>query len=522
MLSHEAERRKRCRQHDRGPSMSVAEAIDWREVEEGKLVPYHVREGKEDILAAWAPQPGSQMSFITCPVFECLYEGERGLGKTDNLIMDFAREVGAGWGSEWRGILFRRTYKELEDVIEKTKKWYPKIFPGAEYNESKFTWNFPDGETLLLRHFDKPAIYWSYHGHNYTWIGWEELTVWPTDECYTSMFSCARSTVPGIPIRVRATTNPYGVGHNWVKRRFRLPISGGHHTGRIIKDSRDRHGELEPWRVAIHGRLMENKVLLLADPTYLQRLKAAARNEAQYKAWIDGDWNIVAGGMLDDVWDVNVHVVPNFPTHLIPKQWRIDRSYDHGSSAPFSVGWWAESNGEPFTYNGVTYGTVPGDLYRFAEWYGWNGQDNEGLRMLATEIARGILDREDDMGLTGRVLPGPADSSIYDDAPSGGKSVADDMASVGVKWKKADKSPGSRKQGWEQIRKMLKAGIKHPREYPGLFVTERCEQFQRTVPVLPRSEKDMDDVDTSSEDHVGDETRYKVRMKRRRVRSGSF
>jgi hypothetical protein len=34
------------------------------------------------------------------------------------------------------------------------------------------------------------------------------------------------------------------------------------------------------------------------------------------------------------------------------------------------------------------------------------------------------------------------------------------------------------------------------------------------VPVLPRDEKDPDDVDTEAEDHVADEARYRCRRPR--------
>lgn len=497
----------------------VQQTLVWEETEAG-LTPALV-EGKRKRPVVWAPQPGSQTAFLSCPVFECLYEGTRGPGKTDALLMDFLQHVGHGWGPEWRGVLFRRTYPELQDVVDKSLKWFKRIFPAAQYNRSEHYWTFPEGEQLFLRHFERDSNYWKYHGHAYPWQGWEELTTWPDSKCYTSMFSCARSSVVGIPIKIRATTNPYGVGHNWVKARWRLPIARGCVVGPVIRDSRDRDGNLELPRVAIHGELSENKVLLFADPQYITRISSAARNPEELKAWLHGDWNIVAGGMFDDVWNPARHVVPNFPPQMIPQGWRIDRSYDHGQSKPFSVGWWAESNGEPFKWAGHIYGSVPGDLYRVAEWYGWNGRPNEGVRMLSVDIARGILEREEDFGILGRVRPGPADSSIFDDYEPG-MSVAGDMKRIGVRWTAADKGPGSRKQGWEQLRKYLTNAMEPYREEPGLFVLERCSEFQRTVPVLPRSDKDLDDVDTSAEDHIGDEVRYRLRRKRREASSESW
>jgi len=486
--------------------------IEWRE-DGGELKPFHVL-GETATAAVWSPQPGSQSHFLKCPVFECIYEGTRGPGKTDALLMDFAQHVGQGFKAEWRGVLFRRTYPELQDVIDKSLKWFPLIWPRATYNRAEHYWTWPTGERLFFRHFMREGDYWDYHGHAYPWQGWEELTTWPDAAGYKRMFACARSTSKGIPIKVRSTTNPYGVGHNWVKDRFKLPIPPGRMSGAIIH-MRDRDGHAEPPRVAVHGHLWENKVLLHADPGYVDRLRGAARNPQEAKAWLLGDWDIVAGGMLDDLWRAEVHVVPNVPLHEIPAGWRLNRSYDHGQAKPFSVGWWAQSPGEPFQWEGRLYGAVRGDLYRIAEWYGWNGKTNEGCRLLSEDIAQGILDREDDWGIKGRVKPGPADSSIFDHYEPN-KSVAGDMGRRGVRWEAADKGPGSRKQGWEQIRRYLKGALpaaRGVREAPGLFVFERCDHFRRTVPVLPRSEKDPDDVDTDAEDHVGDEVRYRVRAK---------
>lgn len=492
--------------------------VEWEVTQEGILRPVLYAENRV-IYPVWAPQKGSQEAFLTCPVFEVLYEGTRGPGKTDALLMDFAQHCGQGYGPEWRGVLFRQTYKQLTDLINKSQKWFREVFPDATYNKADHTWTWPTGEQLLLRHMRTPNDYWNYHGHAYPWIGFEELTNWNDPTCYLSMMSCSRSTLPGMPRKYRATTNPYGPGHNWVKRRFRLPQS----RGRVIRDSY-RDGDLEPPRVAIHGNIHENRILLHADPEYISRIRAAARNPAELAAWIDGSWDVTSGGMFDDIWDSGRHILPSFPLSKIPRGWHIDRSFDWGSSKPFSVGWWAESNGEPIEHQGVVYGRKRGDLIRVAEWYGWNGNRNEGVRMLAKDIAQGILDREDDLGIAGRVRPGPADTSIFDE--ENGVSIARDMLSKKVSWEKADKSPGSRKQGWEAIRKMLKGALPPPaggpREDPGLFVLDRCQQFIETVPSLPRDDKDPDDVNTNAEDHIADEVRYRVRHLRKKVGSGGF
>src|SRR5207302_9782370 len=91
------------------------------------------------------------------------------------------------------------------------------------------------------------------------------------------------------------------------------------------------------------------------------------------------------------------------------------------------------------------------------------------------------------------------------------------IAYTGATFEPADKKPGSRKQGWQQLRKFLSNVEPAPgagREQPGLFIWSNCTHWLRTVPTLPRDEKDMDDIDTAAEDHCGDETRYRLRLER--------
>jgi hypothetical protein len=502
---------------------TTANGVVWKE-QNGSLMPFI--DGKN---VTWAPQPGSQAAFLECPAYEVLYEGTRGPGKTDALLMDFAQHVGHGYGPDWRGVLFRQTFPELSDVIQKSKKWFKLIWPKAEFNEAKTMWTFPEGEQLMFRQFRVEDDYWSYHGHAYPWIAWEELTTWADAKCYKVMMSCSRSTRPGMPRKYRATTNPYGVGHNWVKTRFGLPCPPGKIFGKLVIE-KDDQGNTLPERMAIKGHISENKILLHADPGYIQRIRGAARNESELAAWLDGSWDIVAGGMFDDAWQPKYHVLPDLNANMIPRGWKIVRSYDHGQSKPFSYGLWAVSNGEPITlsFSGTNrkqiIGAIKGDAIRIFEWYGFNGVPNEGKRLTAIEIAQGILERERDWGLVGRVRMGVADSAIFTDYEPG-HSVAGDMARMGVRWYPADKGAGSRAQGWMQCRTWLKnscppaGGV---REFPGLFVCARCDQFLRTFPVLPRDSKNLDDVDTDAEDHIGDEVRYFLRRERMEMTKSKF
>jgi hypothetical protein len=427
---------------------------------------------------------------------------------TDSLLMSYAQHVGRGYGADWRGIIFRKTFPELRDIVAKSRKWFREIFPRATFNKQAHEWTFPGGEVLIFGYIERPSDYDKYHGHAYPFIGFEELTTHADPACYKLMFSCCRSTNPRVPRMIRATCNPYGVGHNWVKARFELPI----HHGRIVGPLIETEGE--PDRRAIHGSLFENKILLTAEPDYPDRIRAAARNPQQLDAWLNGNWDVTSGGMIDDLWTPAIHVIDPIPLAAIPSGWRLDRSYDDGQSHPFSVGWWAESNGEPVQFAGAWYGPVRGDLIRVQEWYGWTGQPNEGLRIGSGEIAKGILEREKKWGVAGRVATGVADSSIFNPDPRDPRSsVASDMEAEGVRWDPADKGPGSRSQGWMQLRKRLKASIPDNgrREEPGIFVSSVCKQFLRTMPTLPRGEDNPDDVPKKAEAHIADETRYRCR-----------
>lgn len=472
----------------------------------------------------WGAQPGSQTLFLSCNVFECLIEGNRGGGKSDAIIMDFAQHVGpkkyaghqAGYGEGWNGVLFRRTYPELEDIVKKSLRWLPMIFPDAKFiGGSRPGWRFATGESLKFRPIRTDRDYQKYHGHEYPWIGFEELTNWPMPTPFLTMFSCCRSST-SCPLKIRSTSNPYGPGHNWVKKRYQLssPL-----PGRIINRYVQKVGE-KP-RVSIHSDYHENKALIETNPDYMAHVLMAAGSEAQRRAWEFGDWNIMAGGMFDDVWNPRVHVVPSFPVHAIPRGWRIDRSYDHGSAKPFSVGWWGQSNGEPVEWGGRLIGTVPGDLVRIFEWYGSKNHDNEGLRLTPVEIAEGIIDREQDFGLFGSVRPGPGDDMIFNAEP-GSESIDTQFRRVGVEFSRSNKK---RVQGWSLIRQRLKAAavpMSGYREDPGIFFCERCVDAVEQFPSLPRDIKNPDDVDTEAQDHIADEVRYRVMRPREGGRSGAW
>lgn len=477
----------------------------------------------------WQPLPGSQSLAMSCPCHHILYEGTRGPGKTDAQLMFFRKYVGLGYGRFWRGVIFDREYKNLDDLVAKSLRWYPKFHDGAKFLASKsdYKWVWPTGEELLFRQIKRPSDYWNYHGQEFPFIGWNELSKYPTPELYDAMMSCNRSSflpeehspinpltgerelLPPIPLVVFSTTNPYGAGHNWIKSRFIDVAEPGQVVRKeinVFNPQTQKRETIVKTQVRIFGSYKENRYL---SPEYVAELESI-KDENKRRAWLWGDWDIVAGGALDDLWGPHL-ILPRFK---VPKTWRIDRSFDWGSSHPFSVGWWAEANGEEAVLpDGTIFCPPPGTLIRIAEWYG--AQEiglNKGLRLSAKEIARGIKEREKELLEQGwiqtRVRPGPADNQISNVNEKDTESIKKKMADEGVEWTESDKRPGSRINGLQLIRDRLEAS--KTGEGPGLYFMDNCRAAIATLPVLPRDEDNEDDVDSEAEDHVYDDVRYRV------------
>ncbi len=457
----------------------------------------------------WTPQPGPQYLMLTAPITEIVFGGARGGGKTDGLIGDYLQHA-ARWGQGSQGIIFRKSYPETEAIEERMHEIYPRF--GAIWKASKRTFRFPNGASIKIRYIEKKEDARKYQGHEYTWIGVDELTNYASMEPIDMMRGCLRSGHHQVQKRFVATCNPGGPGHNVVKARYIDPASPY-----IPFDIIDSGGEVLGQSLYIPSRLKDNPLLLKNNPDYVNQLKQAGSPDL-VRAWLDGDWDIVAGGMFDDLWRRNIHVIKPFK---IPVSWHIDRAFDWGFSRPFSVGWWAESDGS-MAPNGVRY--PKGTKFRIAEWYGVKkGRDgrsipNEGIKITPEEIAQGIVERQARMKYS--VKPGPADPSIWD--KSTGTSIADMMERKGVRWTKGIATAGSRVTRWQILRKLLKNSLQlnqGPMEDPGIFVFDHCTEFIRTMPTLTRDEINLDDIDTEQEDHIADETGYEILTKRQYLKS---
>lgn len=467
------------------------------------------------------PNPGPQTHLMFEDADEVLYGGARGGGKSYGFLIHFAEQA-LTWGSFARGILFRRRFVDLEDLIEDSHRVFAPLGGVFYAGGGRPYWRLPGGGVLRLRYLLKEAHAALYQGHAYTWIGVEEAGTYSSFRPIELLRGCLRS-VFGVPCQMVLNANPGGVGHSWLKSRYIDPAPPTEHIVEKIKVN----GVMKEWRrVFIPAKVEDNPALMDADPEYLTRLHLV-RPEWLRRAWLNGDWNIVpSGGMFDGVLnDAGLRKITLEP-FPIPVGWRVYRSLDWGSAAPFSVGWWAVANGEDVeTPDGRTLSFAKGTLIRIAEWYGTGGDPdspNEGCRMSASKVARGIQKREARLNIEGTVRPGPADTQIY--AQEGHeRTLADEMRDPdavgkndGVIWTKANKGPGSRINGWNAMVRVFESSIEG-REKPGMFIFNNCRDWLRTVPMLPRDTIDPEDADSDSEDHIADETRYMLTTKRGEV-----
>jgi hypothetical protein len=432
---------------------------------------------RSDHSIVWSAQSGPQRALISCPVFEVFFGGARGGGKTDGVLGDFIRHASL-YGKDAIGLMIRRQRTELIETIERSRAIYTPL--GWQYHEQDKMWRAPDGARLRFAYLERDSDAEAYQGHSYTRLYVEEIGNFPSERPILKLMATLRSGA-GVPVGFRATGNPGGPGHQWVKARY---IDPAPHGFKVFKDA---VSGLE--RVYIPSRVSDNKYL---GDSYVQQLKASG-SEQLVRAWLEGDWSVIDGAFFD-CWS-NQHVIKPF---AIPDDWLCFRSADWGSAKPFSVGWWAIV-GDSFRAGDAI---LPrGAMVRYREWYGRKGP-NEGLKLTAEEVGQGIREREQDGE---QITYGVLDPAAF--AVDGGPSIAERMAREGVIFRRADNKRVTQKGalgGWDQMRARLKGedGV------PMIYTFSTCVDSIRTIPALQHDPDKPEDLDTDGEDHAADEWRY--------------
>lgn len=213
------------------------------------------------------PHEWPQMQALASTEFEILYWWARGWWKTFCWMLWLLYDTD---NPKYRALVVRRNYADLTDWIDRARDIYLNVW--AELVAGEF--RFPSGAIIRMGHLWDENAYTKYQGHEYQRMVIEELTQIPTEELYLKLISSCRSTVEWLNAQVFATTNPWGIGHLWVKKRFvdiALPLT-------VYTDPIS-------WRtrVFIPAKVEDNPTLLKNDPDYVKFLESLP--EDLRKAW---------------------------------------------------------------------------------------------------------------------------------------------------------------------------------------------------------------------------------------------
>jgi hypothetical protein len=447
-----------------------------REVDDVEAVPV------EEQNVIFRPNKGPQTEFLAAGEREVLYGGSAGGGKSYAMLADPLRYMGH---PSFSGLLLRHTTEELRELIFKSKEIFPQIWKGIKWSERKMQWEAPSGARLWMSYLDRDDDVLRYQGLAFSWIGFDELTQWSTPYAWNYMRSRLRSVAQDLPVFMRATTNPGGPGHQWVKKMFIDPAPYGRsfdatdiESGNVLSypKGHSKAGQSLFKRRFIPARLSDNPYLS-AQGDYEAMLLSLP--EHQRRQLLEGDWDIKEGAAFPE-FDRNIHAIEPFK---IPRNWVKFRSCDYGYGSYSGVLWFAVSPDEQII--------VYRELYT--------------SKVLAADLADMILELEaEDGGMRYGVL----DSSLWHKRGDTGPSLAEQMIMRGCRWRPSDRSKGSRVSGKNEIHRRLQ--VDEFTEAPRLVFFNTCTDTISQLPSIPLDKRNPEDVDTRAEDHLYDALRYGI------------
>lgn len=441
------------------------------------------------------PNPGPQEQFFMAGEQEVLYGGAAGGGKSYAMIAD---PMAYFDNKNFRGLILRRTNDELRELIFKSKLLYKQIWPKANWSDQKKEWTFPSGATLWITYLERDDDVLRYQGQAFTYIGFDELTQYPTSKPWEYMRSRLRDDSKSLPLLMRATTNPGGPGHGWVKRMFIDPAPAGTafpatniETG---EELRYKYGDSEVPKEKWGQPLFHRKFIpaRLSDNPYLNddgqyRANLLSLRDGLQKQLLDGDWGIADGAAFSE-FRQKYHTCEPFP---IPSEWRKFRSCDYGYASASAVHWYAVDN--------------ENTIYVYRELY--------TSKKTGKELAHMILNLEKNEKITYGVL----DSSVWAMRGQSGPSIAEEMIGAGCRWRPSDRSAGSRTAGKNRLHELLKLRDNIPRgdhkdlPCPGIIFFDTCRQIISDLPIIPVDPDGEDDIDDRyPTDHAYDSIRYGI------------
>ncbi len=442
-----------------------------------------------ELRIPYKPQPRQVKYHQAKDIDELLYGGAAGGGKSEATIWDSLKYAVQYKGS--RQVIFRRTFPDLQrSIIMRTLQAYPKQL--CKYNQSKHEWLFINGSVIELAYWDNDSNYMNYQGAEYDVIRWEELTQFE-ERWYIYMLSRLRSGGNDYPKAVKSTTNPGGVGHSWVKKRFidigepekihSVPVTDDNGNQLRYPSQHPKAGELVFNRVIFFpANVYDNMALMQNDPNYLMRLMALPDNER--KQLLEGDWDTFAGQYFSE-FSRAIHVIE---PRGIPKDWKLYRAMDEGYRDPFVCLWIAEDH--------------KGNAYVYRELVKTQLITTEQVRL--TKLSSPV---SEEINYT------VADTSFWNKSKTENITPAEIFQKNHIPLRQAKKE---RINGWKRLREWLHVYEERDGATGELYKTSRLKIFAtclnaiEAIPSMIHDEIHPEDVEAHSLDHVPDALRYWV------------
>ncbi len=360
--------------------------------------------------------------------------------------------------------IFRETYDDLEaNIIREWKEKVPKAL--YSYNESKHEVTMINGTSIKFRYIRNFSDAEGYQGRSMDWIGVDELTKHEKRSIQV-LLSCLRSP-KGFPPRFRATCNPGGIGHGWVKSEYIEATEYGKHIINCpITDNT---------RQFIPAKVYDNIVLMENDPNYVKRLENLP--ESQMRAFLYGDWDIFEGQYFKE-FKREIHVCEPF---VIPSQWRRYFVMDYGLD--MLAGYWVAVDNQ-------------NKVYFYKEVY----QSD----LIISVAAQRIIDMTTNENIYQYLAP----PDLWNRRQETGKSAMEIFADNGIRLTKAN---NNRVDGWLNVKEWLKP-YEDEQEIltASVQITSNCHNLIRCIGEISASERNPNDVATEPHEitHAPDAFRY--------------
>lgn len=450
------------------------------------------------IPGAYQPSTWGQ-KYHDLAVDEALGGGSAGPGKSLVLLMDandqivlqhLRCQVGEfAWGQApgW-ALHLRKEFPRLKQTIDRAHKLFLALDPNVHWERTSSTFTFSSGYQYQFGHLAEKDSYLNYRSNEYTWLGIDELGEIDEKDAYDELVLRVRSTDRLLRkmLKVRSMTNPCA---NWVREHFVDPNpKGGEVLAREIKLS---SGEVRTrTRVFLPARLSDNP-----DPEFQAQYETSLRDRPVHikRALFDGDWYVVPGAFFAELWDASKIVVKPFS---IPAGWRRFRTGDWGYKDKCVILWWAvHPDGAIICYRERVYnGAKAKKLY-----------DAYGVAQQIRNVES--AHREWNKVTNRSRIGGWMDTQLWEERGHRGRSMADDMAEVGVFWTKVQKG---RVQAAQQMIKRL--NWRGYDDMPGIVFFDECKYCISTIPSLGTDEDEPEAPKQGGDDHGWDAVSYAVAM----------